>query len=97
MVLRKDFINIMAEKGYTKTACKEILDDFLGAIEEQLVKGESVMFHGFGTFEVRERAERQAKNTYGEDVTIPAYRAVHFSPGKMLKREVKSGVLEPKK
>lgn len=96
MIKREDFINIMASKGYTKTACGEILNDFLGTIEELLVQGESVMFRGFGTFDVRERAARPGKNTYGEDVEVPAINVVHFSPGKLLKREVRTGVLEPK-
>ena len=94
MLQRKDFIERLAQKGYTKRDAGVIMDDFLHTLMEALATGESVKFHGFGTFEVRERKERgsvcpQTK----ERITIPAYRAPHFSAGKLLKRIVKEGFI----
>jgi DNA-binding protein HU-beta len=95
MIQKEDFVSRMSKKGYTKAACREIVDDFIATLEEILVlDGEDVMFRGFGTFEVKQRKEREAKNLAGEDVVVPAFRGVRFSPGKLLKREVKTGVLE---
>ena len=51
------------------------------------------MFHGFGTFEIRERAERKGTNPQGEPVVIPSYQTAHFTPGKKLKREIKEGFI----
>ena len=52
------------------------------------------MFHGFGTFEVRERAERESSNPQTKErIVIPSYRAAHFTPGKKLKREIKEGLV----
>ena len=95
MLQREDFIERLSKKGYTKRDDAVIMDDFIRTLEEALVEGESVMFRGFGTFEVRDRAERESISpTTKERITIPAYRTPHFAAGKLLKREVKDGVLQ---
>lgn len=89
MLQRDDFISKFAEKGYTKRDSGIILDDFIKTIEEALASGESVSFRGFGTFEVRDRAPRECLNPITkEHVVVPAYRGVHFTAGKTLKRAV---------
>lgn len=94
MIQKEEFIERLAEKGYTKKDARAIMDDFITTLEEALIEGEDVMFRGFGTFEVRERAERVSiQPTTKEAVKIPSYRSVHFTVGKLLKREIKEGVL----
>lgn len=94
MVSKEDFIERFSQKGYTKHDSGVIYEDFIGTIEEALVKGESVMFRGFGTFEVRERAERRAQNPQTKEMmVIPSYKTAHFTPGKLLKREIKEGII----
>ena len=47
-------------------------------------------FVGFGTFEVRERAEREGKNLHtGEKIKIAACKVPAFKAGKALKEAVK--------
>ena len=49
-------------------------------------EGEKISISGFGTFEVRERAERQGINPRTrEPITIAASRSIVFKPGKSLK------------
>ena len=94
MVTRDEFIERLSQKGYTKRDAGIGMDDFIRTLEEALVGGESVMFHGFGTFEVRERAERESSNPQTKErIVIPSYRAAHFTPGKKLKREIKEGLV----
>jgi DNA-binding protein HU-beta len=94
MVTRDEFIERLSQKGYTKRDAGIVMDDFIRTLEEALVGGESVMFHGFGTFEVRERAERESSNPQTKErIVIPSYRAAHFTPGKKLKREIKEGLV----
>lgn len=94
MVAKEEFIERLSQKGYTKRDAGVVMGDFLRVLEEALVGGEAVMFHGFGTFEVRERAERTGINPQTkEKVVVPSYRAVHFTPGKKLKREIKEGLV----
>lgn len=94
MIQRDGFIERLAAKGYTKHDAGVIMDDFIKTIREALAEGESVMFRGFGTFEVRERAARDsvAPRTK-ERITIPSYRSPHFTAGKILKREVNEGAI----
>ena len=58
-------------------------------IEKALSVGDKVSLIGFGTFEVRERAARKARNPQtGELVEIPAAKAPAFKAGKTLKDAV---------
>ena len=58
-------------------------------IEKALAAGDKVSLIGFGTFEVRERAARKARNPQtGELVEIPAAKAPAFKAGKTLKDAV---------
>lgn len=94
MIAKEEFIERLSQKGYTKHDAGIVMNDFIKTLEEALVGGESVMFHGFGTFDVRDRAERLSSNPQTkEQMMIPSYRAVHFTPGKKLKREIKEGMV----
>lgn len=87
------FIEMLAQKGYTKKAAAEIVDDVLDTIAESLVAGETIQFYGFGTFAVRESAEREGVDYQThERITIPSHKAPKFAPGKLLKRAVKEGI-----
>lgn len=56
------------------------------ALANALTEGEKISISGFGTFEVRERAERQGINPRTrEPITIVASRSIVFKPGKALK------------
>jgi DNA-binding protein HU-beta len=56
------------------------------ALGKAMAEGEKITISGFGTFEVRERAERQGINPRTrEPITIAASRSIVFKPGKSLK------------
>lgn len=94
MIAKEEFIDRLSQKGYTKRDAGLIMNDFIKTLEEALVGGESVMFHGFGTFEVRDRSERESINPQTKErMKIPSYRTAHFTPGKKLKREIKEGMI----
>ena len=84
---KKDLIAAIAEKaGLSKKDSEAALNAFIATVEETLKAGESVQLTGFGTFEVRERAERQALNPRTkESITIPATKVPAFKAGKGLK------------
>jgi DNA-binding protein HU-beta len=76
-----------AELG--KTDMSRALDALLGTITDALKAGEKVAVTGFGTFEVRDRAARTARNPQtGEEIDVPAQRAPAFKAGKALKDAV---------
>lgn len=94
MLNKHDFAKRLAEKGYTIKDATIIINDFLDTLEEVLVKRDSVMFHGFGTFSTTERAERNSTNVRTkEPITIPSFIAPKFEAGKTLKRSVREGII----
>ncbi len=65
----------------------------LSLIEDTLIEtlktGEKVQLSGFGTFEVRERAERKGRNPKtGEVVTVAACKYLAFVPAKAVKENL---------
>lgn len=91
---KQEFTERLAMKGYTKTDAKQIAYDVITTIMESLVDGESVMFHGFGTFKVSEVAPRETIDMQTKErIVIPAHSAPKFVPGKELKRAIKEGLV----
>lgn len=88
---KKQLLTSMAEKsGLTQKDAEAALKAFIESIEEALANGEKVQLTGFGTFETRQRAERQGRNpSTGEEITIPASVVPAFKVGKNLKDKVK--------
>lgn len=80
----------LAEKtGLTKKDSEKALNAFVDTITEELQKGEKVSLVGFGTFEVKQRAERVGRNPKTmEELVIPASKAPSFKAGKALKDAV---------
>jgi len=84
---KTDFINIVADKAnITKRQSEDVINIVFETLTEALVDGEKLVFSGFGTFEVVDRAERVGRNPQtGEEIKIPASRNATFKPGKQLK------------
>lgn len=75
----------------TQTKAQDIVEHVFEEIEKALAKGEQVNLAGFGIFEVRKRAARTGRNPQtGEEIKIPAKKAVAFKPAAALKRSVES-------
>lgn len=87
---KTDLINsIAAKSGLNKKNSEAALNAFVSSVEEALSEGEKVVLVGFGTFEVRDRAERKGRNPQTrEEITIPASKAPVFKAGKGLKDKV---------
>ena len=81
---------VAANAGLTKKDAEKAVTATIDVITETLQKGEKVSLVGSGTFEVRERKERQGRNPQTrEPMTIPASKLPAFSAGKALKDAVK--------
>jgi DNA-binding protein HU-beta len=69
---------------------KLVIDAALDVITNTLANGEKVTLTGFGTFEVRDRQEREGVNPQTrEKITIPATKTPGFSASSTLKEAVK--------
>ena len=73
----------------SKAAAGRALDSFIGAVTEGLKEGDKIALVGFGTFEVRQRAERTGRNPQtGKEIKIAAANIPAFKAGKALKDAV---------
>ncbi|MBQ6420838.1 MAG: HU family DNA-binding protein [Clostridia bacterium] len=81
---------IAQKSGLSAAASAKALNAAIEAVTEALAKGEKVQLVGFGTFEVRERAERTAHNPATHEImTVPAGKTPAFKAGAALKNAVK--------
>lgn len=87
---KSELITSIAEKSsLTKKDAEKALKAFTESVEEALSQNDKVQLVGFGTFEVRERAERKGRNPKTlEEITIPASKVPVFKAGKELKEKV---------
>lgn len=80
---------VAGQAGISKPQATAAVNAVFEAIQDALKSGDAVTLIGFGTFDVRERAERSARNPRsGEPITIPASRVPHFKAGKALRGAV---------
>jgi DNA-binding protein HU-beta len=84
---KSELINAIAEQGnLSKEDAGLGLAALIKTIETTLKAGESITLVGFGTFEVKHRAERTGRNPQtGQEITIAATKVPSFKPGKGLK------------
>ena len=87
---KAELIAVVSEKAdLTKKDADKAVTAVLEAITETLVNGEKVSLVGFGTFEVKERAERMGHNPQtGDAIVIAASKAPVFKAGTALKNAV---------
>ena len=88
---KSELIKKIKENGeYTSVKdAEKALTTVIDTITEELSSGEKVQLIGFGTFEVRQRAEKQAVNPRTKvPYTQPAKKAPAFRAGKALKEAV---------
>lgn len=87
---KSELIATLAEKTeLTKKDAEKVLNAFIDSVNGALAKGEKVQLIGFGTFEVKNRPARVARNPRtGEEIKISASKAPGFKAGKALKDKV---------
>ncbi len=77
---------VAAATGVTKRDAEVMINAALAAMVESLRAGESIEIRGFGSFGLRQRGPRTARNpTTGAPLHVPAKRICYFKPGKTLR------------
>lgn len=75
--------------GVTKKDCAAVVDAFLNAVKSAVAEGRHIEIRGFGTFKVRRRRPRMARNPRtGDSVGVPARSVPVFKPSRLFKAEV---------
>lgn len=88
---KADIINKVHEVlGTTKADAERAVETVFGSIVDTMKDGDQVSVAGFGIFEAKMRAAREARNPRtGETVPVPAMRVPKFRAAKGLKDSVK--------
>ena len=92
MMTKAELVDVIRKKAglETKAQTERFLDATVASLIEALKNGESVSFTGFGSFKVVQRAARKGRNPRtGDEIDIPASKAIKFTVGKQLKDSVK--------
>jgi DNA-binding protein HU-beta len=92
-----ELVDMIAQKAdLTKKDIDTVLSATLDTIVETVTKGDKVTLVGFGSFEKRDRKEREGRNPKtGETMTIAATTVPAFSVGKAFKDTVAGAKARP--
>lgn len=91
---KADIVNEVSKKtGIEKVVVQKALESSMEAIKKSLKEGENVYLRGFGSFVVKQRAEKTARNIMkNTTIKIPAHYVPAFKPAKTFISVVKNNV-----
>ena len=94
---KKDMAKAIAEQtGLSVLQTQEVMQKTLDAIITTLITERRVELRGFGVFEVRKRAARNARNPQtGEKVFVPEKLVVAFKPSDEMNDRVQQRAATP--
>ena len=87
---------IAEETGLERNEAQKAVEAFMTSIKTSLTKGQNVYLRGFGSFIVKERAEKTGRNiSKNTTIIIPAHNIPSFKPAKTFVEEVKNNIAMP--
>ncbi|WP_372947810.1 HU family DNA-binding protein [Mariniphaga sp.] len=88
---KADIVNeISNQTGIDKTTVLKSVEGFMETVKDSLVDGKNVYLRGFGSFIVKKRAEKTARNiSKNTSIIIPAHNIPSFKPSKVFSSKVK--------
>ena len=85
--------NIAEETGLERAEALKAVESFMNSVKSSLADGQNVYLRGFGSFVVKERAEKTGRNiSKNTAIIIPAHNIPAFKPAKTFVEEVKAKV-----
>jgi DNA-binding protein HU-beta len=88
---KADIVSEIAKKtGVEKVQIQTIVEAFMDEVKLSLEKEENVYLRGFGSFIIKKRAEKVARNiSKNTTITIPAHNIPAFKPAKSFASKIK--------
>ncbi|MCQ2184091.1 MAG: integration host factor subunit beta [Bacteroidales bacterium] len=88
---KADIVNEVAKStGIEKVAVQTVVESFMESVEKSLAAGNPVYLRGFGSFIIKHRASKTARNIQKKTtLTIPAHNIPAFKPAKVFVEKVK--------
>lgn len=82
---------IAKSTGVEKAIVLEIVEALMETVKSSMIAKKNVYLRGFGSFIIKERAEKVARNiSKNTTITIPAHSIPAFKPSKSFSAEVKA-------
>ncbi len=81
---KAEIVNEIANNtGVDKVTVLRVVESFMDEVRNSLSSNENVYLRGFGSFVVKQRAEKVARNiSRNTTITIPAHTIPSFKPAK---------------
>ena len=91
---KAEIVNEIADKtGLDKVEVLTTVEAFMNSVKNSLARDENVYLRGFGSFIVKERAEKTGRNiSKNTTIIIPAHNIPSFKPAKTVVDKVKKNV-----
>lgn len=88
---KADVVNEIAKNtGVEKANVLAVVESFMEVVKDSLAKEENVYLRGFGSFIIKERAKKTARNiSKNTTIIIPAHKIPAFKPAKTFVSAVK--------
>ena len=88
---KADVVNEISKKtGLEKATALAAVEAFMEVVKDSLSSNENVYLRGFGSFIVKKRAEKTARNiSKNTTIIIPAHYIPAFKPSKVFTSQVK--------
>lgn len=88
---KADIVNeISRSTGLEKAAVLTTIENFMTIVKDTMANGENVYLRGFGSFILKTRKEKTARNiSKNTTIIIPEHKIPAFKPSKVFLEEVK--------
>lgn len=91
---KADIVNEIARStGLEKAAVLQTVEKFMEVVKDNMAAGNNVYLRGFGSFVVKVRKEKTARNiSKNTSLKIPAHTVPSFKPSRVFLEQVKKEV-----
>ncbi|MBR5029826.1 MAG: integration host factor subunit beta [Muribaculaceae bacterium] len=88
---KADIVSEIAKStGIDKATVLETIEKFMETVKDSLAEGENVYLRGFGSFIVKTRSQKTARNiSKNTAIIIPEHQIPAFKPAKVFMEQVK--------
>ncbi|MCI5757876.1 MAG: HU family DNA-binding protein [Alloprevotella sp.] len=88
---KADIVNSISQKtGIDKLIVLNTVEAFMATVKENMANGENIYLRGFGSFILKRRAQKTARNiSKNTALIIPEHNIPAFKPAKTFMQEIK--------
>ncbi len=88
---KADIVKQIADQtGVEKSTVLAVVEGMMNSIKDSMCNGEAVYLRGFGSFIIKERAEKTARNiSKGTTIKVPAHKIPAFKASKEFSSKMK--------